>query len=100
VIDRAQIPHFRFPDNCQYLHEDFCAWLNLIEQGYVGHRLPLDLGRYRLSAKSRSANKFHAAAETWKIYRKASHLPPMRAAVWWTQYAWNGFWMHRAARPR
>jgi len=100
VIDRARIPSFRFPDNCQYLHEDFCAWLSLIEQGYVGHRLPLDLGRYRLSAKSRSANKLHAAVETWKIYRQASHLPPMRAAVWWTQYAWNGFWMHRLARPR
>jgi hypothetical protein len=24
----------------------------------------------------------------------------MRAALWWMQYAWNGFWLYRYARPR
>jgi hypothetical protein len=100
VIDRERIPEFRFPDECVYLHEDFCAWLSLIQQGYVGHRLAADLGRYRLSSQSRSANKLIAAAQSWKIYREASKLPPTRAALWWMQYAWNSFWLHRYARPR
>jgi glycosyltransferase involved in cell wall biosynthesis len=100
MIDRARILDFQFPENCRYLHEDFCAWLSLIQQGYVGHRLPADLGRYRLSHTSRSANKLLAATETWRIYREASHLPRLRALVWWMQYAWNGFWLHRYARPR
>jgi teichuronic acid biosynthesis glycosyltransferase TuaG len=100
VIDRRQITNFRFPESCPYLHEDFCAWLKLIQQGHGGHRFPADLGRYRLSSQGRSANKLVAAAETWKIYRKASKLPPPRAAWWWMQYAWNSFWLHRYARPR
>ena len=100
VIDRERAAGFRFPDNCQFLHEDFCAWLSLIEAGHVGHRLASDLGRYRLSPQSRSGNKLKAAVETWKIYRHASKLPRLRAAHWWMQYAWNGFWLNRYARPR
>lgn len=100
VIDGERVPEFLFPESGKYLHEDFVAWLSLIQRGYSGHRLPVDLGRYRLSAGSRSANKLTAAKETWKIYREASMLPPLRAAGWWMQYACNGLWLHRYARPR
>jgi teichuronic acid biosynthesis glycosyltransferase TuaG len=100
VIDRDRIAGFQVPERCRYLHEDFCVWLSLIQQGHLGHRLPADLGRYRVSEQSRSANKLVAAAQSWKIYRQASRLPLMLAALWWMQYAWNGFWLHRAARPR
>jgi len=101
VIDRSLNPGFRFPSEGQYIHhEDFCAWLSLIRQGHIGHRLPADLGRYRLSNSSRSANKLVGAIDTWKIYRRISELPLLQAASWWTQYAWNSFWLHRYARPR
>jgi teichuronic acid biosynthesis glycosyltransferase TuaG len=100
VIDSDVIREFRFPHASKYLHEDFCLWLDLVQQGYLAHRLPMDLARYRLSAQSRSANKRTAALQTWKIYREASKLPLMRAALWWMEYAWNGFWLRRAARPR
>lgn len=100
VLDREKIANFQFPQGCRYLHEDFCAWLSLIQRGYRGHRLAADLGRYRLSAHSRSSNKFTAAAQSWKIYREASGLPPARAASWWMQYAWNGFWLHLHGRPQ
>ena len=100
VIDRQQILGFRFPENFRYLHEDFCARLSLIQMGHIGHRLPEDLGRYRLSATSRSANRLTGAMHTWKIYRKVSHLSPLRAARWWMEYAWSSFWLHRLAVPR
>ncbi len=100
VIDREHIREFRFPEKCSYLHEDFCAWLSLVSEGHIGHRLAADLGRYRLSPESRSGNKLKAAIETWRIYRHASKLPWLRAAHWWLQYAWNGFWLRRYARPR
>jgi teichuronic acid biosynthesis glycosyltransferase TuaG len=100
VIDRAQVAGFHFPAEHRYfLHEDFCAWLSLIRQGHIGHRLPADLGRYRLSTTSRSANRLRGAINTWKIYREISNLPPLNAALWWTRYAWNSFWLHRYARP-
>jgi glycosyltransferase involved in cell wall biosynthesis len=100
VIDRERIHDFHFPEKHRFLHEDFCAWLSIIIQGHIGHRLPADLGRYRLSDKSRSANKFAGAIDTWKIYRTISKLPLMLAALWWAQYAWNSFWLRHYARPR
>ena len=100
VIDRKSVVNFQFPEKCPFLHEDFCAWLSLLKSGHVGHRLAADLGRYRLSPRSRSCNKLKAAIETWRIYRRASMLPRLRAARWWMEYAWNGFWLHLSARPR
>lgn len=100
VIDRQRLPNFHFPCSRRYLHEDFCAWLNLIREGHTGHRLPADLGRYRLSRNSRSSNKFASATATWRIYREVSRLSVPQAAFWWTQYAWNAFALHLHARPR
>ena len=100
VLDREQLPDFRFPTDHAFLHEDFCAWLRVVQDGHIGHPLHADLARYRLSAQSRSGNKLHAARETWKIYRQFSGLSLPRATGWWLQYAWNGFWLHHSARPR
>lgn len=101
VIDRELIPEFRFREGLYpYHHEDFIAWLSLIQRGYTGYRLPADLGRYRLSKGSLGANKFAAARRAWRIYRDLSNLPFLRAVSWWTQYAWNSYWLRHHARPR
>jgi teichuronic acid biosynthesis glycosyltransferase TuaG len=100
VLDRKLTGKVEFPVNFEFLHEDFCAWMSLIRRGFLGHRLPADLGLYRLSPKSRSANKANGAFNVWRIYRNVSGLPLLRAAFWWLQYAWNGFWQYRTARPR
>jgi glycosyltransferase involved in cell wall biosynthesis len=100
VIDRERVPGFRFPIEHRYINEDFIGWMSIIRQGENGHRLPADLGRYRLSAHSRSANKRRAVVDTWRIYREFSKLPLMHAALWWTIYIWNSFWLYRYARPR
>ena len=100
VIDRERIPEVRFPVCAKALNEDFRVWLRLVRDGYVGRRLACDLGRYRLSAGSRSANKPSSARETWKIYCDESGLSLPRALNWWMQYAWNSFWLSRHARPR
>jgi glycosyltransferase involved in cell wall biosynthesis len=99
VIDRERVHGFRFPSSFQLTHEDFIAWLSIIQQGERGHRLPVDLGRYRLSAKSRSSNKRKAIKDTWIIYRKYSKLPLIRAAHWWAEYIWNSCWLYWHARP-
>ncbi len=100
VIDRERVPGFHFPSNYHITHEDFVGWMSIIRQGENGHRLPADLGRYRLSAHGRSSNKRRAVIDTWKIYRTFSHLSFAQAALWWTYYAWNSFWLYRYARPR
>jgi teichuronic acid biosynthesis glycosyltransferase TuaG len=61
VLDRMRVANFRFPVGCEFLHEDFCALSTLAQQGHIGHRLPEDLARYRLSPQSRSSNKLRSA---------------------------------------
>ncbi len=100
VIDHEQIPVFHFPPVAPYHAEDFCLWASIIKQGHTGHRLPADLGRYRLTAKSRSSNKLGGALNAWRIYRNFSNLPVAQALLWWTQYAWNTSWLYYHARPR
>ncbi len=100
VIDRERVPEFHFPRSFPYTHEDFIGWLSIIQGGITGHRLPADLGCYRISANSRSSNKRRAVIDTWRIYREFSKLPALRAAWWWTLYIWNSFWLYRRARPR
>jgi teichuronic acid biosynthesis glycosyltransferase TuaG len=98
VIDRDKVKDFRFPDLGR-LHEDWAAWLSLVQRGHVGRLLAEDLGRYRLSPVSRNASKLSAARDVWRLYRSIEGLSWPRAATWWTQYAWNSFWLHRRAKP-
>jgi glycosyltransferase involved in cell wall biosynthesis len=100
VIDRYRIPVIRFPDVAPHHAEDFCLWLQLIHDGHTGHRLPADLGRYRLSPNSRSSNKLKSAFNVWHLYREFSGLTVPHAANWWLRYTWNTFWLYRYARPR
>lgn len=100
VLDREQVLGFHFPRGFKLTHEDFIGWLSIIQRGVRGHRLPLDLGYYRLSANSRSANKRKSIMDTWKIYREFSKLSLLRASLWWTIYIWNSFWLYRRSRPR
>jgi teichuronic acid biosynthesis glycosyltransferase TuaG len=99
VLDSTQIPEIRFPPVAPYHAEDFCLWTKLIRQGYIGHRLPADLARYRLSPKGRSANKMESALNVWHLYRKISKVSFARAVCWWVQYVWNAFKLHLNARP-
>jgi glycosyltransferase involved in cell wall biosynthesis len=99
VLDSAQIPEIRFPPVAPYHAEDFCLWAKLIQQGYIGHRFPSDLARYRLSPRGRSANKLESAIKMWHLYREISKISFARAVYWWVQYVWNAFKLHLNARP-
>jgi teichuronic acid biosynthesis glycosyltransferase TuaG len=100
VIDRERIPEVRFPRIGRRHGEDFCLWLSLIQNGHTGHRIPLDLARYRRSSNSRSGKKLRSALNAWWLYREFSKLPRAHAALWWTQYAWDAFRIYLRATPR
>lgn len=100
VVDRQTIRDVRFPGRSQLKHEDFRAWLWIIQQGFLGHRVPCDLGRYRLAHSTRNANKLVSAYHTWKIYRSEPGLSFPRAASWWMEYLWNVLRMYHYAQPR
>jgi glycosyltransferase involved in cell wall biosynthesis len=100
VINIQKLPDFKFPIDYHDLNEDFVAWLRLLRKGHLAHRLPEDLGRYRLSENSRNGNRIASAAACWRIYRNESKLPFGIALNWWMQYAWHAYWTHRRAAPR
>lgn len=100
VIDREKVPAFRFPSHDCGRHEDFVAWAQVLKHGHIGHRVPEDLGRYRLSCGGRNSGKIGSAIECWRAYRRESQLPWARATSWWLQYAWNAYWMYRRGAVR
>jgi glycosyltransferase involved in cell wall biosynthesis len=97
MIDREQIPYFQFEQKGQ--HEDLLTWISLVRTGWLGHRLPLDLGRYRLALNSRNSNKLCAALEVWKTYRSVQDISYSKSALYWLLYAWYSFWLHLRSRP-
>ncbi|HEX5358055.1 MAG TPA: glycosyltransferase family 2 protein [Aquabacterium sp.] len=99
MIDHQQLPDFKFPDIERSLPEDFLAWLWVMKQGQIGHRLPEDLARYRLVPASRSANKFAAAFAVWNLYYRVEKLPLIKATWWWLHYAWNTKRLHKESSP-
>jgi teichuronic acid biosynthesis glycosyltransferase TuaG len=99
MIDTEKVLDFKFPDVARHLPEDYLAWLEILKTGHVGIRLPKDLGRYRVSAQSRSGNKLAQAKSVWRIYRHIERLPFLTSALWWTQYSMNSVLMYRGARP-
>jgi teichuronic acid biosynthesis glycosyltransferase TuaG len=99
MLDTTIVQGFRFPDIARHLPEDYLAWLEVIKCGHNGVRLAMDLGRYRVSANSRSGNKLAQAQSVWRIYRNVERLPLLTTALWWTQYSVNSVLMYRGARP-
>jgi teichuronic acid biosynthesis glycosyltransferase TuaG len=99
MLDTHSFKDFRFPDVARHLPEDYLAWLEIIKSGHVGVRLPQDLGRYRVSASSRSGNKLAQARSIWRIYRNVERLPLLTCASWWFQYSINSVLMYRGAKP-
>jgi teichuronic acid biosynthesis glycosyltransferase TuaG len=101
VIDTKQIPDFRFPKlENRYLHEDWAAWLSLVRQGFEGHLLDQDLGRYRQSNASRNSSKLKAALKVWRLYHEYERMPWLMATAYWCLYACNSLPMQLRSKPR
>lgn len=97
MVDQEQIPDLCFPQDS--LHEDFLAWLTLVQHGHVGHRFAEVLSSYRLATGSRNSKKLRSAVHCWSNYRNVSGLSLTRATNWWIQYAWNSWSSRRASGP-
>lgn len=73
VYGRVEMPDIR-------RRQDYGLWLLLLRQGGEAHGLNEVLARYRVRPGSLSANKFVAAAATWRLYREVEELSRPRAA--------------------
>ena len=71
------------------IHEDFDAWLRVLEQTPVAYGLNAPLLIYQISRGSRSGNKLESFRRNFKTYRAAG-LNPASAAVQMGWYTVNG----------
>ena len=79
------------------LHEDFVAWLRILETEPVARGLDEPLLLYRRAENSKSSNKLHAAKMNWNAYRAAGLGVPERLyyMLW---YALRGVKKYTALR--
>ena len=87
-----------YPMHGGNVHEDFVVWLKLLrEQNIraVGVNKPLLI--YRLSAASKSGNKWKAAGMNWNVY-KAVGLPWYLCCYYQACYAWRNVKKYAAIR--
>lgn len=70
--------------------QDFGLWLILVKQAGYAVGLTEPLAYYRLRSNSNTANKWQAAAFTWRIYRQVAALPLLQSTYYFSQYAVRG----------
>lgn len=95
IIDRELMS--RFPMESDAIHEDFAAWLRILEKIPVAYGLDEPLLLYRICASSKSGNKFKSFRMNYKTYR-AVGLNPLRAAENMIYYTKNGLKKYRGIR--
>ena len=81
-VGKVTVPDFR-------TSEDTATWLNLLRQGVVAQALPEALTSYRIRVHSASSNKWKAATDRWKVYRRQERLSLPNALFSFSCYAFN-----------
>lgn len=76
------------------MHEDFACWLCFLHEGNVAYGIDEPLLIYRLSAKSKSGNKFKAAKMNWNTY-KAIGLNFVQKIYYMSWYIFKGLMKYK-----
>lgn len=86
LIDRKKIPKVTMP---QIPHEDYAAWLKILQEGVTAWGVDEPLASYRECGMSVSSDKVRAMRWTWNIYRKFLGLGFARSCYCFFFYAVN-----------
>jgi len=70
--------------------QDLGLWLRILKQIPYAYGVTKVLAQYQLRSDSISANKRSAARYTWRLYRRVEKLGLIRAAYYFSHYAFNG----------
>ena len=73
-----------------FYHEDYVLGLELLQNGYKAAGCTEVLSEWRYIENSRSFNKWRAARNRWKIYRKFLYLPLLKSMNLFIHYAFAG----------
>lgn len=91
VLDRLQVPKIEMP---LVKHEDYLAWLYLLQTIPKAENVGNILASYRVSSDSVSAKKWKAALWQWNIYRKELKLG------FWESLKYELSYLYQAVKKR
>lgn len=95
VVKRAVI--LEFPMDYDDSHEDYITWLKILRKYGASCAIDEPLLKYRLSAQSKSGNKWKSAKMTFKVYRYMG-FGPVKSALCFVSYAAHGAVKYRIWR--
>ena len=87
MLDQTQTGSLVMPDNAT--SDDMALWCKILKDGHQAYPIPEVLMKYRVRSNSASANKWNAAKDVWRVYRKQERLPFFRALFCFVGYAFN-----------
>ena len=87
MLDRDKIGSLQMPDNAT--SDDMALWCKILKEGHLAYPIKEVLMRYRVRSDSASANKWKAAKDVWKVYRKQEQLRFFHALTCFVGYAFN-----------
>lgn len=90
LIKKSTIGNLLFCE--EFSHEDFVFFLSLFKNGATAVGIDELLTNYRVGG--RSSNKFLAAKNRWKVYRKSEGMSILKSIYYMTHYALNGIKKH------
>ena len=79
---------YRFPIG--FYHEDYCLWLDMLQDGCQAVGSSQVLPEWRLVNGSRSFDKRNGVCQRWRIYREHLHLPLWKCMHSFIGYAVSG----------
>ena len=82
IVGPVTMPDFR-------TSEDTATWLDILRKGYCAYSIDKILVSYRIRRQSASSNKFKAACDLWKVYRKQERLPLFKTIGCFSSYAYH-----------
>lgn len=92
VVDREKTGHFAMP--IIKTSEDMSLWLSIMRRGFNAYPVPGPLHKYRITPGSASSNKFKAACDVWRVYRKIEKLSWIKSVINFVCYSFNAVKKH------
>lgn len=87
VIDKDKTGYFEIP--LIRSSHDMALWLLLMRKGFKAHGINRSLAYYRILQNSNTSNKWKAAKDVWKVYRKIEKINFGKSAFYFIHYAAN-----------
>lgn len=87
LLDRDKIGEVTMPYNAT--SDDMALWCKILKDGHQAYPFDEVLMKYRVRGNSASANKWNAAKDVWRVYRKQEKLGFTESVECFISYAFN-----------